>query len=294
MSIDAGQNQGISVFPEKGLDEYLVEAWRRKWWIAAGTLLAAVIGVIYALLCKPVYETKAVIAAKQSQQQGGAASMFSSLGGLGGLAAAQFGIGVGEHDHMAIILKSREFLERVIEENRLTPKLFPAHWDAAGNRWKNPDSTTWPRTSWSVVKLEKNVDVKSNKKQNVIEIEVEAGDPRLAREIADDFLATFNAYLRETAEAKAKSNIAFLEERGRQSVDPLLIERIQGLIAGEIEKAMLMHGSGFEVLQQPFLPLQRSRPNRSMIVASCIVAGFVLSLFAVFLVDYLLALRRHS
>jgi uncharacterized protein involved in exopolysaccharide biosynthesis len=282
----------LRVFPEKGLDEYLIEAWSRKRWIIGGTFIAAALGIATALLSKPVYQSKAVIAAKENQSPGGASAMLSQLGGLGGF-AAQLGIGAGQNDHLVLMLESWEFMERVAQEHDLAPRFFPKHWDAEAKRWKNPDSTKWPKAFWAVSKLKGSMDITNDKRTNTISIKANAGSPHLAQDLIDDCLSTFNQFLRERALKKLKANMDYLENQSTQTSDPMLREKIQTIIAGEIEKGMLMSVSGFDVLQEPFLPLETIKPNRRMIVIAFTLAGFVMSLGGVFLTDYLLAVSRR-
>lgn len=280
-------------FGEKGLDEYLLDVWKRKWWVLGFTLLFLVAGIVKAAISEPIFESKAVIASKEGQQQG-PASMLSQLGGLGGLAAFQLGIGSGHHDHLVIILQSREFLERVIREHGLLPGLFPEKWDAERKRWKDPDSSRWPTPQAGAGRLAKSLKVESVKRKNVIEIRSEAGSPGLARSLVSNSLVTFNGYLRERALVKTRSNMDFLENQSRQAVDPMLQEKIQNLLAMEIEKAMLMHSSGFDVLQEAYLPLGPSRPDRRLIVLGFFLVGLVLSITGAFLGDFLAALRNRK
>ncbi|MEO6096568.1 MAG: Wzz/FepE/Etk N-terminal domain-containing protein [Fibrobacteria bacterium] len=282
----------LRVFPEKSLDEYLIEAWSRKWWIIGATFIAAALGVTTALLSRPVYQSKAVIAAKENQSPGGASAMLSSLGGLGGF-AAQLGIGAGQNDHLVLMLQSWEFMERVVQEHRLAPKFFPNHWNAEEKRWKNPDSTKWPKPFWSVSKLKGSLDIENDKRTNSISIKAQAGSPELAQELVSDCLLTFNDFLRERTLVKLRANMEYLQNQHGQTMDPMLREKIQVIIAGEIEKSMLMSVSGFDILQHAVLPLEYIKPNRRIIVIAFTLAGFAIALFGTFAMNYLLALRRR-
>jgi uncharacterized protein involved in exopolysaccharide biosynthesis len=64
--------------------------------------------------------------------------------------------------------------------------------------------------------------------------------------------------------------------------DPFLREKIQSLIALQIEKSMLVRSQAFDVLKQPLPPLHRSSPKRKRIVFLSFMFGAFSSVAGVF------------
>jgi uncharacterized protein involved in exopolysaccharide biosynthesis len=258
--------------------------WAKKGWIIGVALAFAAVGAAYALLARPVYYAEAIIAPKSAggdSRQG----MLSQLGGLG-IVAAQLTGGNNNLDHLEVMLKSKGLAELVIRSNDLLPRLLTE----AGMR--PPDSLEGKGASPSMgmrdgidLLTEGMLKIRSEAKKQVITVGIESRDPAFAAKLVEMYLAVFNKKLQSDIRSDADSNIRYLDSQLSKVSDPLLGEKIQGLIAGQLEKSMLMNSNSFDILERPFMPMVPVRPRRAMIVLMAFFSGLALSSFGVFLLQ---------
>jgi uncharacterized protein involved in exopolysaccharide biosynthesis len=248
--------------------------WRRKWSIAAGTAVFTAAGVAYSLLAPATYVARAVI----YPQDISARSENSVLGG--GLSGALNPmVGVGHLNRVEVILKSREMARRVIAKERLVPVLFPDSWDKA--RPETPGEKA-PRVINSAIEvLQGMVSANVDLYKMTLEIQVRAGEPRLAFDIVQAYLKGLNERLKENVIHNAMANRDFLEAQMDRTADPVSREKIQDLIIRETESAMLLNANAFDLLEAPEVPILRDTPKRKRIVMIALVSGFVISCLGV-------------
>lgn len=268
---------------EIGLVEILRLAWKGKYRIAAFSLAAAALGTAYALWLPPLYYSEAIIAPKESTKVSGASAMLSQLGGgLGGMMAAQLGLGGSNLDWIEVMLKGRELAKSVIEKENLLPVLFPKKWDAGKIGWKKgvaaPDLDDGAEAF-----LKGNLRLKKDAKRNLLTFGVEITDSVLAARLVGAYLSQLNEKMKSEVQRESDANRRYLEEQLSKTMDPWLQRKIQELIYNEIERAMVMNAQSFQILEKPAVPNKRSKPNRKMIVLASLMMGLFFGTFAVFL-----------
>jgi len=286
-----GSSQAAKDPDEIELKQILLLLWQRRFWIVACTLVFAISGAVYSLLVTPQYFSSATIALKDPNK-GGGSGIFSQLGGFGGAVAAQLGAGGTDVTRMTIILGSEDLALSVIKTNDLLPVIYEKLWDSARADWKSPDPKKKPSLRKAATALREGIlVVAAEEKKGIIRIGARHRDPKQAKRIVDGYLLEINRRIRNNVTADADSNRNYLERQLYNTTDPVMIEKIQSLIAGEIEKAMLMSSSSFEVLEPAVEPLERVYPKRKNMVVMAFGAGLVLSVISIFLWIGFVALR---
>lgn len=247
-----------------------------KWkTIAAGAFLSAVIGVVYALTSTPVYEATAVISTRDNQAGGGAPAILTQLGGLGGAMASQFGMLNANLDKMELLIKGRDMAKRVIETHDLLPRLYPDQYDAKEKKWKGGQPPNLRRATEALRSGGLKITVDARKK--MLRLSTFAADSTLAADLATYYLESLNSKIQDDTRTDAESNRMYLEKQLYSTQDPLLRERINNMVAGEIEKYMLVSAKAFDVLEKPAVPMARLRPKRSQIVVVSTMIGVILT-----------------
>jgi 3-methyladenine DNA glycosylase Mpg len=82
----------------------------------------------------------------------------------------------------------------------------------------------------------------------------------------------------------AKDNVDFLEKQLITVADPLLREKLQGMIAAEIEKAMIISKEAYKVIDRPFCV--RKYKEKIMYPAAAALGMFMISSAAVIFLYY--------
>jgi uncharacterized protein involved in exopolysaccharide biosynthesis len=259
---------------ELSLAQFLVTLWKHRRTILVVTAIVTAAGLLNALLASPAYYSQATISVKE-YGNGSNTNVLSQLGGLGGVVAAQLGGGNTSLSQVGIIAKGHELAKSVIVRNDLMPMLFPDQWESGKKK---------PSLSRGAEHLRKNVlSVETDIKKNVIQIGIIAEDPVIAKKLVDFYLEALNERIRGDAVVEAQQNRDFLENQLTRVADPILAEKINSLIAVEIEKMMFVSFQTIKILDGPMVPLTRSYPKRTKIVVVAFFTGLVLSVFGVFI-----------
>ncbi len=244
---------------------FLVLMWARRKWIAGWVSAVTLAGVVYALVATPSFYAEATISPREGDERG--ANLLSQLGGVGGAIAARMVGSSNNLDKVEVILKSDDLAEAVIRTHDLMPVLFRDEWDSTTKSWKSTSERDRPTLRRGMMKLWKDVlRVSVDAKKNTITIGATADDSVLARQLVAYYIDALNDRTRDDVMRNAEQDRNYLEEQLIHAGDPFLREKIQQLIAMQIEKSMLVRSQAFEVLKQPYTPMKRSSPNRKRIV----------------------------
>ncbi len=286
--MDSGDFEGgdpKALPPDGGADlaRFLILVWTRRFWVGGCTAFFTAVGLAYALLSIPVYETQAIISLKESEKGGDPSRIFSQLGGLGGMVASQFGMGSASLEKVEILLKGHEMAEAVIRKNNLMPLLFSGRWNGDSLRTVR-DRRAGPTIWDGIGVLRKRIlSVTLDPKKKTVTVGARFRDPEAARDIVDWYLEALNNRIRNDVITDAETNRRYLEEQLGRTSDPMLMEKIQSMIAMEMEKYMLVNSRAFDVLEKAVVPEKRSKPKRVQILALSLILGFFVSGAGIFL-----------
>ncbi len=259
--------------------ELLLTVWKHRFWILIITAISTLMGLVYAFLAPPVYQTQAIIALKEAGKGNDASRLFSQLGGMGGIVASQLGFGNTNLDKIEIILKGNELAKEVISGNNLLPALFPEVWNKTDSSWNVRDPSKIPTQRQGVRLLrQKMLAVSVDSKRGIIRVEVNAHDSTLAKQIVDYYLKALNDKIRGDVISDSELNREYLERQLKNTLDPTLREKILNMIGFEIEKSMLISTRAFEILEEAVVPHERSKPKRKEIAIFSFMIGLMASL----------------
>lgn len=238
---------------EINLLEYAYVLIHRKWWIAGLTLVGLILGLLIALVKGPTFVSEAVIAPQESDNQKSAS--LAGLGALGGLVASQLSLGGNASlDKIDLILDSREFNAQLIEKHDLIPAIFKYQWpkayakfrDTSSQSWKSPFVAPKPADLAGLVKG-KYLKKKTNK-NNTMNISIALKDSAMSFMLASTYLDYLDEFIRNDVQTGAKENVTYLEKQLETIADPLLREKVQALMANEIEKEMVVSKKAFKII----------------------------------------------
>lgn len=245
---------------EINLLEYIYALVRHKWLIIGLTFLGLVLGYIAALIKGPTWVAEAMIAPKERESQ--KSTSLADLGALGGIVASQLNLDQGSAslNTMDMILDSRDFGAKLIEKYSLLPviykyqwpKVYKKYWDPSEKRWRPGFVQPKPLAMGGLIQmkyLKKTKDVK----KNLIMLSIQSKDSTFTYTLATGYLDYLNEYIKTKVQTEAKENEAYLDTQLVSIADPLLRGKIQGLIAAEIEKKMVVSREAFKVMDPVYL-----------------------------------------
>ncbi len=226
---------------------------KNKWWIIGAAIFGLVLGYGLALKMGPRYVAEAVIAAKENENS--KTPNLSSFGAFSGLVASQLNISANPGlDKIDLILGSRKFNAEMIEKYDLlpmitkvqSPKVYAKWFDTTKNDWN--DSFVKPNLLLVGAGLNSGLLKKEINKNNTMTIKIESKDSTFSDTLLAKYLEYLNVYIKENVLSEAQENVSYLEKQLMTVADPLLREKLQTLIANELEKQMVVSKEAFRVV----------------------------------------------
>jgi hypothetical protein len=243
---------------EINLLEYIYALVRHKKLILGLTLFGLVAGYVAALIKGPTWIAEAVIAPREAESQ--KTPSFAGFGALGGIVASQLNLGGNASlEKIDLILDSREFGAKLIEKYSLLPALYRYQWPKAYRKHWNQSQNAWMPTFIPPKPLEMGNFLKGKflkkitKKNNTMTIRIASRDSTFSINLANRYVEFLNEYIKISVQSDARENVDYLETKLDSIPDPLLREKIQDLIANEIEKEMVVSKEAFRVADPVYL-----------------------------------------
>jgi len=261
--------------------EYIYVLVKNKWWILGFALLGLVCGYLVAIIKGPTFKAEAVIAAKENENK--STPNLSGLGAFGGLVASQLNIGGNPGlDKIDLILGSRKFNAELIEKydllpqviKNLYPKVYKTWYDTVKKEWK--EGFEKPNILAIGAAVSSEILRRELNKNNTMTIMVNCKDSTFADTLLSKCLQYLNIYIKDMVQIEARENVNYLDKQLEIVADPLLREKLQGLIANEIEKEMLVSKEAFRVVD----PAIRSK-NYKIIKTYPIILSMSFSFFMI-------------
>ncbi len=186
------------------------------------------------------------------------------------------------NDVMLARLRSRQYVMRFLDEHNVYRHFYPEQWLEAEGRWADgftPDrGEVFTRFRDEVRSIER------NEETDIIGVAMVWPDPEVARAWANQYVASFNAYMRERTMEDVDRKQAFLEQKLRNS-DVLEIQQsIYRLIEAQTAIAMLASARDeyvLEIIDPAALPYRSFTLSRKKRVVFGAIAGGLLGVFLV-------------
>jgi uncharacterized protein involved in exopolysaccharide biosynthesis len=267
----------------------LLQAWKA---IVGITMVCIGIAVVYALNAPDVFKVETLLAPARKEKSG-ASSAISQFGGL----ATMAGITIPSDSNIEQVLatlESRKFLKVFIDKNKLLPILFEGAWDPKNQSWIVESEEKKPTDLKAIEFFKAILSVDEDKKSGLITLSISWKDPTVAAKWANDLVKQLNELLRQKAIADSRKRVGYLEQELAKTTLQDMRTVLYNILESEKQKAMLANVNedfALEVIDPAVAPEGRAKPNRKLIVALGGVCGFFLSIFAVFLRNFLRKLR---
>jgi hypothetical protein len=239
---------------EINLLEYAYALLKRKWWIIGATLLGFVFGDIAAVVKGPRYVSEAIIEPQETETQ--RTSGLSGLSALSGILPISLP-GNASIEKIDQVLNSREFNAKLAERYNLLPDIYRHEWrkpyrkffDEATGRWR-PGFT--PPKMLGIGAFMRNKYLKKEIVKNLLTLKIATKDSTYTDSLMAHYMEYLDLYIRTSVQDEANENVTYLESRLDSIGDPLLREKVHGIIASEFEKAMVVSKKAFSIVDAPY------------------------------------------
>lgn len=266
------------------LQSVLKLAWAKKWsWLSLNVIIVS-LTVSYAFFIATPYYTSSIVISPREAEGPSSADILSKLGGLGSMVGATLGVGGASNmDKTVLVMQSGDFIGDFIEKYQILPILFPNEWDSTTSQWIETDPEAQPNLLRGIVKFNEDVLVIiKDPTAGVMTISITIQGEGRSKKWVDLFLAETNAYLKQSILTKSARNQKFLRQRMSRTHSPIILEKIQSLLAYEIEKEMLADDLSFDIIESSVVPNKASKPNKVLLLVLAIfLANFIWLLWVI-------------
>jgi len=288
---DSGMKQEHEYSAEVDIASLLRVLWRRKFAIAAATLITTVAAAVYAFSATQWYRAEAVLMPRDSGASVGLSGQLAQLGGLASMA----GITLSQTSKQEPlgVLRSVGFAKRFVEQQEIEAALSE-QFDLGPTLGPDvPDQ----RTQRAVNRFRKSIfTTAEDKKTGLVTVAIYWKDPVVASNWANAIVRQLNEEIRRRALNESMRNIQFLQGELERTKVVSLQQAIARLLESEMQKLMLAQGTdeyAFRVIDDAQPPFKRSRPMRAVLVIVAFLGGlFASALFAI-LIDPFRALLQE-
>lgn len=282
---------------EIDLREIFSVIWQGKWWIIACAFIFGLAGGIYAFLQPDIYESSALIAPADNNQSGAMAGIASQFGGLASLAGINLNSGGNKTTLALQVLQSRKFIGDFIERHHLLAELMATKgWDKKTEQLKydtslyNPRTKQWLSDEDKSLKptrlgatqyfLKKVLAVDTDTKTNMTRVSVNYYSPIIAQQWVTWLVADLNEEMRQQDMIDAQNNIHYLNAQlantsladNRTMLYKLIEQQTKTLMLTKVRKEY-----AFETVDPSFVPENKDKPNRMLILLVSIITSILLS-----------------
>ncbi|MGF1525916.1 MAG: Wzz/FepE/Etk N-terminal domain-containing protein [Candidatus Competibacterales bacterium] len=260
---------------------YISALWRAKYIIALLAIAASVGMYFYAKTLPPRYHAFAHLALIEPEEPGGVTPDNRRAPEVFTLVEHGFVLDSPAENYRHRVLarmRSRLVTKGFLETHDILPQLFPDHWDSRAAAWREGFS---PNLELAYRIFHQRIrSITFNPENQLIGVHMYWHNPHQAAQWANDFVAYFNAYMRDKTIADVQARLAYLEEilADKVSLGVEMTQSIYRLMEAEAHKAMLTRALNeytLEILDPAVAPLEPFAPSAAKwAVAVGAAAGF--------------------
>ncbi|MDP4536903.1 Wzz/FepE/Etk N-terminal domain-containing protein [Alkalimonas collagenimarina] len=271
--------------------------WRAKLFIIGFTALFAVGSVFYALSLSDVYRSDALLAPANTQQKPGMGAL-GQLGGLASLAGVNLGGQGTDKTALALeVLRSRDFIGRLIEQHDLfVPVMAAKDWrvtsnelvldesiyDASTDTWlrdAKPPRQSKPSVQETYEEFIKLLQVRQSKDNGMVTVSIEHYSPHIAQQWVQLLITELNAFMKQRDMEEARRSMTYLEQQLQKTQVEEIRRALFQLIEEQTKTLMLTQVSDeyvFKIIDPPIASEKKAKPSRALIcIIGTLFGGFL-------------------
>ena len=283
------------------LFNFLSIPFRNKLLIFLISLACSLLAVGYALSLKNIYRSEAMVTTvSMVQQSGGFSSGLSGLASIAGLS-----IGSSNADKVAYAIetiKSRPFVEKLDLEHDLKKYLLAVdNYDFSSNTLSydinvfDPDTNNWisktPNLSDLLVVYRNSLKISRDKQTGLIRLTFDHISPVISQKMLQIIIKELNLFMQMKDRKESENSVNYLKVQLLEPESNSIKNSLNQILQNQLNKLVLSNIRDdyfFEIIEPPFLPDYKNRPNRAVICIFGFILGLIISFsFAYFKERYL-------
>ncbi len=286
---------------EIDLKELFNTIWKHKFKIVLFSFLVTSLTIVYTMSIPNSYTSKVVLSPQtESKSISGGLSSLASLAGVN--------IGSSSSNDPFVMLESTlndyEFNKALIEKYNLIDKLnnqsnlvFAFGVDSIYNLFassdKNEEKENHEEKLFNTIKLlNQNITLNSDKKTGLITLKVELKDRFLAKDIVDIYLNELIKKIKTRDIKEINNRIKYYKKELADTLDVSLKEQLSKSLSALYQKKVFSQANDYyfvsKVVDSRVAYIkEKSKPKRALIVVVSFVTSIILSIFLVFLIEFI-------
>ena len=296
MNTKASSPPASTAAAELDLMPYINALIDRYWIILAGALLGAVFTAYLAYSSPYQYQSGVRVSVVDIEDPGGVSPDDRRASEVLTLVEHGFVMGTTHDNYNDVIrarLASRNFLMRFLDEQNVYRFFYPEQWLEEQQRWA--DGFSPDRGEVMTLFRDTVRSIERDEETDIITVAMVWTDPAVARDWANQYVHSFNEFMRERTMQDVQRKQEFLEAELRRS-DVLEIQQsIYRLIEAQTAITMLASAREeyvLEVIDPAALPYRSFNMSRKKKIVIGTVAGGLLATFALLATVLLMSMWR--
>ncbi|TYB36698.1 MAG: hypothetical protein FXF49_00455 [Flexistipes sinusarabici] len=279
---------------EIDLVELFAVIWKHKFFIFIFVFLVSVGAVVYSLMQDNIYQSKAVLSPSVNEGSSRLSSLANQLGPLSGMLPGSIGgSGPNIYNSMKNILDNQKFLTGIVEENKFYNDLFEDF-----DELKETEDFSKHKDFMYFKAFKDAISISQDEESGFITLSVKHKDRFFAEEAVNTLLHDISAYLKKKELENINLKIDNYKEEISSTSDIILKNKLSEFVASLIQSKVMAKAQtyyGFEIISEPYVPdeFDKVGPNRKLICIVAFVTACILSVFMVFLYEFVKSNRDH-
>ena len=287
-------NTSVSKVDEINLKEILYVIWEGRNFVSIVTSGFVLISIFYALTAPKIWVSDALLTTVEATGAGTQGS--SKMAGLASMAGINISGAGSDKSSIAIAtIQSRDFFIHLLSKDGVLENLmaFEGYDEETGRSLFNPEIFNSKESKWLVPRpsyldayeVYKGVlGITYNKLNGLMSMTVSHQSPYFAKDFLSLIIQEANYLSRERNLLESKKSLEYLNEELLKTKQSEVVLAISSLIESQLKNQMFARAKDNYLLQPidtPYIPEQRSSPQRKQIVVFGAFIGFILSMFVV-------------
>ncbi len=271
------------------------------------TITMTLIAIFYTLFLPNIYVSKTILVPKQQEKAiPGTASALASIAGINiGNESSSVKISkifqelLNDFSFNRKVIIKHNLLDRFREENMLKNMVFVFNfkkvYEFFFDIFSSDESKKISKEEkiYSLFKKTQSaISISDDKRSNLIVLKAKLPDRFLAKDLVEIYLMEMSDYVKKMDLENIESQMKYYQNELSKIDDIELKENILNLISNLIKRKVLSQSGKFYMVKQLTEPKvafikDKVAPKRSLIVIVTFVSAFLISIFGVFLVEFL-------
>ena len=281
-------NQDIPLV-ENNFFKYIAFLWKNKIGIISRLFLVSLITVIIVLIIPNTYRSYAVLSPKNDDGIG-SSSIAGALGSFAGLAGINTQTNASTKDIALSSLTSYTFFKELYADDLFLVNLmavdgFELNKSTINEKIYNVDKKEWvngkPHPLDAYDKFSKKVSFNENIRKTIITFNVFSLSPYAAKEMNIYILSKLDDFIKIKEVNESKRAINYLEREISNTQVPDVRDALSKMITQYMGKVVTSEQSDnylFNVIETPFVPIDKYAPKRSIICIQVFLIFFFLEI----------------